>query len=226
MPREGGDSEDVWRESMEVEDEAESRETLDEQKKKLQKELRDVDRLFLRKCRRASRKSLQHQLQDLIPEHQKAHKRSQKIQGIQDRRRNLQKDSIAAEGEMRKLQQEIRQKEERHLFLSNKIDKSKMQDAEMVAELQSLQAGEERRGSNASQTGDCCLEALWQQFFAMGANGVEAFVQKLQREMGAAQGQMPRREEGRRNSEDEQEQGRTNQQLVLPTPGQSRCTGE
>ena len=48
---------------------------------------------------------------------------------------------------------------------------------------------------------------------------IEAFfVQRLQREMGAAQGQMPRRE-GRRNSEDEQEQGRITQQLVLPTPG-------
>ena len=39
---------------------------------------------------------------------------------------------------MRKLQEAIRQKEERHLFLSNKIDENKMQDAEMVAELQSL----------------------------------------------------------------------------------------
>ena len=30
---------------------------------------------------------------------------------------------------------------------------------------------------------------------------------------------MPGREEGRRNSEDEQEQGKTSQQLVLPAPG-------
>ena len=36
--------------------------------------------------------------------------------------------------------------------------------------------------------------------------------------MGAVQGQMPGREEGRRNS-DEQEQGRISQQLVLPAPG-------
>ena len=53
-------------------------------------------------------------------------------------------------------------KEERVPFLSNKIDKNKMQDAEMAAELRNLQAGEERRGSNASQTGDGCLEAMWQ----------------------------------------------------------------
>ena len=61
-----------------------------------------------------------------------------------------------------------------------KIDKNKMQDAEMAAELQSLQAGEERRGSNVSQTGDGCLEDLWQQLIALGANGIETFVQRLQ----------------------------------------------
>ena len=44
--------------------------------------------------------------------------------------------------------------------------KNKMQDAEMAAELQSLQAVDERSGSCASQTCDCCLEALWQQFIA------------------------------------------------------------
>ena len=38
-----------------------------------------------------------------------------------------------------------------------KVDKNKMSDAERAAELQRLQAGEERRGSNASQTGDCCF---------------------------------------------------------------------
>ena len=102
-------------------------------------------------------------------------------------------------------------------FLSNKVDKNKMADAEMAAELQSLQA-EERRGSDASQTGACCKEALWQQFIALGANRVEVFVQRLQRETGTAQGQMPGREEGRRNSEDEQEQDKASQQLALSAP--------
>ena len=51
----------------------------------------------------------------------------------------------------------------------------------MAAEVQSLQAGKERRGSNASQTGDCCLEAaMRQQFIAL--NRIEAFVKRLQRE--------------------------------------------
>ena len=116
---------------------------------------------------------------------------------------------------MRKLHEELKQKEERILFPTSKVDKNKMQDAEMAAEIQSLQAGEERRDSNASHTGDCCLEALWQQLFALEANGIETCVQRLQREMGAARGQMPGREEGRRSSEDNQEQDKTSKQLAL-----------
>ena len=134
-------SQDVWGEFMEIEDKAESRKKLDEQKKELHKELRDVDRMSF----------VSNEMQEsLMPEHQKAHKKSQKIQNIHDKKGNLQKDSIAAEEEMRKLQQELRQKEEGIFILSNKVDKNKMADADMGAELQSLQAGEERRGSNAS----------------------------------------------------------------------------
>ena len=85
-----------------------------------------------------------------MPEHQKKAEKIAKIQSIQDITRNLQKDSIAAEEEMRKLQEELKQKEERISLLSNGVEKNKMADAEMAAELQSLQAGEERRGCNAS----------------------------------------------------------------------------
>ena len=113
---EGRDSEDVWGEFMEVEDEAESRKKLDEQKKKLQKGLRGVDRLSFvsKEMQESIKESLQHQSQevekrrhDLMPEHQ-AQKRSQKIQSVQDKIRNLQKDSNAAEEETRKLQEEIK----------------------------------------------------------------------------------------------------------------------
>ena len=96
-----------------------------------------------------------------------------------------------------------------------------MVDVEMAAELQGLQAGEERRGSNASQTGDGCLEALWQQLLALGVNEIKTFLQRLQRGMGAAQGQMPGREEERRSSEDAQEQDKASQQLALS--GSSGC---
>ena len=67
--------------------------------------------------------------------------------------------------------------------------KNKIADADMAAELQGLQAGEERRGSNASQTGDSCLKVSWQQIdpvcAAVGPNQVEAFANAvLQRDQG------------------------------------------
>ena len=157
-----------------------------------------------------------------MPEHQRVQKQSQKIQSIQDKRKICKKKRQYRSRRVRKL----KHKEERHLLLSNKIHKNKMQDAEVVAELQRLQAGEERRGGNASQTGGCRLEALWQQiaavYPAVGPNQVDALASAVfQRfkESGATQEQMPGRDERRRNGEDEQEQGRINQQLVLPTPG-------
>ena len=74
-------------------------------------------------------------------EHQKVQKRSQKIQSIQDKRRKMQKETAAAQGEMREMREENDCNEERFRQLSDKVDKNKMVDAEMAAELQSLQAG-------------------------------------------------------------------------------------
>ena len=54
----------------------------------------------------------------------KCRKDRENIQSIQDKRRNLQKDSTAVEEEMRKLQEGLFAKGERVLFLSNKIDKN------------------------------------------------------------------------------------------------------
>ena len=81
-----------------------------------------------------------------------------------------------------------------------------MADADMAAELQVLQAGENRRGSNASQTGDSCLEDFWQQIAAVcaavGPNQVDALanaVLQTFKDSGAVQEQMPGRDERRRN---------------------------
>ena len=60
-----------------------------------------------------------------------------------------------------------------HTGVGQKVDKNTMADAEVEAELQGLQAGEGRRGSNASQTGDSCLEALWQEIAAVCAAVVQ-----------------------------------------------------
>ena len=121
---------------------------------------------------------------------------------------------------MRRIREEINRNEERFRQLSDKVDKNIITDAEMAAELQGLQAGEETRGSNDSQTGDCCLEALWQQITAVcaAAEPGRCSVPKVQRKW-SHPGAMLGRDERRRNSEDEQEQGSTSQQLVLPSSG-------
>ena len=148
-----------------------------------------------------------------MPEHQKAQKRTQQIQSLQDKRRNLQKESLAA------------WKEERFRLLSDKVGKNRMADAEMEAELQGLQAGEEGRSSNASQAVDCCLETMVEQVFAVGPDHTRSTFDALCQiffrgfETFTPPALMPRGEEGRRDSGNEQEQGRASQQLVLPTPG-------
>ena len=104
---------------MDFGDEIESRKKLDEQRKKLQKELADVEKFscMLKEVQDNLKYDLQKQLQeveqrrhDLMLEHQRLQKRSQKIQGIQDKRRNLQKESTAAKEEMRKHQRGNRSK--------------------------------------------------------------------------------------------------------------------
>ena len=64
---------------------------------------------------------------------------------------------------MQKIGEEIDRNKERFRQLSGKVDKNKLAaDAAMESELQGLEAGGNRRGSDASQTGDCCVEELWQ----------------------------------------------------------------
>ena len=55
------------------------------------------------------------------------------------------KKNVAAEEEIRKLRDEVNQKEERILCLSDKVERDKMLDAEMAAEFQGLQAGGEKK---------------------------------------------------------------------------------
>ena len=133
--------------------------------------------------------NLQQQLQEveqrrheLMSRHQKVQKRSQKIHSFQEKRRNMQKKVLqhkrrcgSSEGQLVGIRSDFG------------ICRTKSMRTEMAAELQRLQPGEERRGSNASQTGDCCMEALWQQFIALEANRIQAFVQRLQREMGTSE---------------------------------------
>ena len=63
---------------------------------------------------------------DLMPEHRKVQKRALKIKSIQDRRRNMQKESAAAQLEIRRLREESDRNEERFRQVSDSVDKYKM----------------------------------------------------------------------------------------------------
>ena len=64
---EEGHSEEVWRDCMEVEDDAECRRKLDEPRKKMQRELQEVERLSFasKEVQENLVESLQHQLQEV-----------------------------------------------------------------------------------------------------------------------------------------------------------------
>ena len=153
-------------------------EELDE-KRKIQKELREVERLSFtsKEMQENLMESMQHQLQeeekrknDLMLEQQKVQRRSPKYTKHSGQEKTLLKESLAAREEMPKLREEIEWKEERFTLLSDSVDKNTMADAEMEAELQGLQAGEERRGSNASQAVECCAESMVEKIFTIGTD--------------------------------------------------------
>ena len=92
--------EEEWRVEMDLEDEAESRKKLDEQKKKLQVKLRDIENFSCvpKEFQESLKSNLQQQPQeveqrrhDLMPEYQQVPKRPPNIQSIQGKRRNIQK---------------------------------------------------------------------------------------------------------------------------------------
>ena len=106
---------------MDVEDEIEVRKKLDEQKRELQREMREIGKLSClpEEVQEGLKNSLQQQQQEVeqrrhdpMSEHQEAQKKSQNIQIIQDKRRNMQKENVAAQVEMRKIRDEIDRNEE------------------------------------------------------------------------------------------------------------------
>ena len=64
-------------------------------------------------------------MHDLLLERQRVPKGSQKRRSIQDKKRNLQKENVAAREKMRKLKEDVKQKEERVPFLSDGVEKMK-----------------------------------------------------------------------------------------------------
>ena len=108
-----------------------------------------------------------------MPVHQRVQKRLRKIQSIQNKRRICRKRAWRQEKKCGKSEKKLTGRRSASHCCWTKVEKTQWH-AEMEAELQGLQAGEERRGSNASQTGDCCLEAFWQQIAAVCAAVVQS----------------------------------------------------
>ena len=175
--------EEDW--GMEMEDEVEGRTKWDEQRKRLQRQLREVERFT--DVPQEAHSSLKENLQllvdqrrnDLLLEHQRVQKRSHKKQSNpgQEEEHKMQRETAAAREEMRKIREDIILKEERILLLSDKVAKHEVAEAEMEAELQGLQRGEERRGSNASQAVDCRMETMLEQILALGADQARSEVE-------------------------------------------------
>ena len=87
------------------------------QREKLQRELRDAEKLSC--VPQEAQDALKNVLQQQLPElEQKRHDFTPESAEKDRKRRNLQKDSAAAQEEMWKLHEEFKQKEERILFLS------------------------------------------------------------------------------------------------------------
>ena len=108
---------------MEVEEETDCKKKLDEQKKSLHRQLRDVEKfanmdpVFRDRQIEKWKEDLQEierKGTELSLEHQKMQKTSQKLQSIQDKQRKYFKDACACEEEMQLLHQEM--KERKTLF--------------------------------------------------------------------------------------------------------------
>ena len=88
-------------------------------------------------------------------------KRSQKLQSLQDKKRNDLKEACACEEEMQKISEEMKERQASFQALSEKAGNCRMAADDLEAEVKDLQAGEERRGSCASQSNGCCFDQPW-----------------------------------------------------------------
>ena len=113
----------VWK--TDREDEVESRKKLDEQRRKLQKELQYIEKFSCvpKEFQENLKSNLQQQLQeveqrrhDFMPEHQKVQRISQKIRNIQDEKKKFAERQYRSRRGDAEAQEEHKQKEEAYPF--------------------------------------------------------------------------------------------------------------
>ena len=137
-----------------------------------------------------------------MPEHQKVQKRSQKYKAFRIKEEMCQKKVMQHMRKCERSENSLIAMRSDFGGCRTKSIRRKLVDAEMAAELQGCRQEKKEEAVMLRKQVMAGLGALWQQLIALGANGIETFVQRIQREMAAAQGQMSGREE-EASSEDE-----------------------
>ena len=206
---------------IEVDEEVDSKKKLDEQRKRLQKQLpeiekfTDMDQMFLEGQKENGKGDLQETEQkrsELLPEHQRVQNRSHK-------------DACACDAEMGKMTNEINEREARFLELAQKSSNCRMAGDDLEEKIRDLQAGEERRGSCASHSNGCCFDCVLEQLFTWGAAHARQQIQALQEESNrrfevpATPVHMAGREERGEEVGEEQAQRAAIPHVALPAPG-------
>ena len=80
---------------------------------------RTMDQMFLD----GQKEKWKEKLQEIVEKrHQRMQKRSQEMQGIKDKKRNLLKEACACDAEMREVREEINEREERYLELAGEVE--------------------------------------------------------------------------------------------------------
>ena len=213
---------------MEVDEEVENKKKLDEQRRRLQQQIReiekftDVDQMFRDSQKEKWKERLEKRTLARTPEDAE---RSQKMQSVQGKKRNLLKKVGACDEGMGKVREEINEREARYLELAEKSNNKGMAAEHLEEEFRCLQAGEERRGSCASQCNGCCLDAVVEQLFTLGATHARQQIQALQEELirrfeiPATPAHMAGGEERGGEWEEEQVERAASRQMGPPAPG-------
>ena len=152
---------------MEVDEEVDSKNKLDQRKKELQKQLRDIEKFtgMPQDTQDVLREKWQQEIQDieqrpngLLTELQNMQKRPEKLHSLQDNKKQCQNHLGKWAGDRERVRNQIEEKHAQLQELGQRIQKTSLAEVELDDEIRNLQAGEEIRGSCASQSNGCSFD--------------------------------------------------------------------
>ena len=156
--------------------------------------------------------------------------RSQNLQSLQDSKKQCQKDLGKSAGDRERIRNEIEERHAKIEELCQKIQKASMAEVELDEEVRGLHAGDERRGSSASQSNGCCFDsAMVELLVTMGAAQRWQHLSSLQGKLSRAYGvqhqpvpatpvHVPKVGGGGDENEEEQRRRAARRQLGPPAP--------